>query len=298
MIGIYVVENMINHKKYVGQSKNIEIRWQDHKYHRGKGLLSQAIKTVGVQNFKFSVIEECEAEWLDILEKYYIKKLNTIYPNGYNKAEGGKIKTPSGEKNPKSILTEQDVYSIREDYKNHVNINDAYSKYSGKITIHGFKSVWNGNSWKSIHMDVYTPENREWHRINFDRITNHSRVVSDDDIRKIRDIRNTTSLPRAEILKMFPKININTFNDIWYDRTFKHIKSTYPNMRSKHIKPSGFQDGSNNPGAKFSAKDVKEIRQRKHEGHKMSDVYQDYKNICCKEAFKNLWEGRTYKNES
>ena len=31
-IGIYKIENLINHKKYIGQSIEIERRWINHKY--------------------------------------------------------------------------------------------------------------------------------------------------------------------------------------------------------------------------------------------------------------------------
>lgn len=38
----------------------------------------------GLDNFSFSVVEECSKEELLIKEQYYIKKYNSLCPNGYN----------------------------------------------------------------------------------------------------------------------------------------------------------------------------------------------------------------------
>ncbi len=51
---------------------------------------TNAINKYGIKNFKISFLEiniENE-EWLNNIESYYIKKLNTIFPNGYNFLEG------------------------------------------------------------------------------------------------------------------------------------------------------------------------------------------------------------------
>jgi group I intron endonuclease len=51
--------------------------------------LSLAFKKHGVNNFKFELICISFDENLNDLEKYYIKKLNSLAPNGYNLREGG-----------------------------------------------------------------------------------------------------------------------------------------------------------------------------------------------------------------
>ena len=71
MIGIYKIENLINHKVYIGQSKDIERRW---KYHRTRIYreendslpLYRAFRKYGIENFSFNVIELCKIEELDI----------------------------------------------------------------------------------------------------------------------------------------------------------------------------------------------------------------------------------------
>lgn len=99
MIGIYSITNLINQKKYIGQSRNIENRWKEHrnsinksdKYHYP---LYRAIRKYGIENFSFQIIEQCKLEELDKREQYYIDKFNTIVPNGYNQTLGGTTTVP------------------------------------------------------------------------------------------------------------------------------------------------------------------------------------------------------------
>lgn len=42
-IGIYKIENLINGKKYIGQSIHIEKRWQEHCQVSSKSLIGKAI---------------------------------------------------------------------------------------------------------------------------------------------------------------------------------------------------------------------------------------------------------------
>lgn len=94
-IGIYCIENIVNHKKYIGQSINIEQRWIQHKQianrassDRSHYFLYQAIQKYGINNFIFYIIEECTVDELDEKEKYWISYYNT-YKNGYNMTLGG-----------------------------------------------------------------------------------------------------------------------------------------------------------------------------------------------------------------
>jgi len=92
---VYLVTNIITGKKYVGQSKcdDIETRWASHrkmlKDSIGRYLLS-AYHKYGIKNFKFQIICVCFDENCDTFEEEYIKKFNTLVPNGYNLKTGGK----------------------------------------------------------------------------------------------------------------------------------------------------------------------------------------------------------------
>ena len=56
--GIYQITNKVNNKIYIGQSIDIERRWNQHKYGKGSVVLMNAIKKYGLDNFEFKILEE------------------------------------------------------------------------------------------------------------------------------------------------------------------------------------------------------------------------------------------------
>lgn len=93
-IGIYKIENLVNNKKYIGQSIDIYRRFYAHKKALKAGkhqpYLQKAWNKYGEDNFVFEIIEECEIEKLNELEIFYIKKFNTLNRDfGYNISSGG-----------------------------------------------------------------------------------------------------------------------------------------------------------------------------------------------------------------
>ena len=94
-IGIYCIENLINYKKYFGQSIDIDGRLSKHKsklkhnVHENEHLQS-AYNKYKLDNFKFYIVEECELCELDEREKYYISLYQTDNREyGYNIEPGG-----------------------------------------------------------------------------------------------------------------------------------------------------------------------------------------------------------------
>lgn len=79
---------MVNHKVYIGQSKNIELRWKHHKTTKDKHSIHYAFDKYGIENFSFEILEECPTSKLDEKEIYWIKYYDS-YKNGYNKTLGG-----------------------------------------------------------------------------------------------------------------------------------------------------------------------------------------------------------------
>ncbi|MCK9319241.1 GIY-YIG nuclease family protein [Methanoculleus sp.] len=91
---IYVITNKINNKQYVGQSVDVDKRWISHKFASTQNntniILYNAMSKYGVDNFVIQVIEkDIPINEIDEKEKYWINKLNTLKPNGYNMTLGG-----------------------------------------------------------------------------------------------------------------------------------------------------------------------------------------------------------------
>ena len=108
MIGIYRIENLINHKNYIGQSVHIEARWSDHKRLAFYPQLAEynyplykAFRKYGIENFQFSIIENCLEDELDDKERYWIDYYKSFGPKGYNQTPGGQ---GSPKTNPSEVI--------------------------------------------------------------------------------------------------------------------------------------------------------------------------------------------------
>lgn len=90
---IYKTTNLVTGKSYVGQScKPLNI------YYMGSGkYFLRSYNKYGYKNFKKEILKAdigCETA-ANYWEIYYIKKENTLHPNGYNLTTGGFQKLPS-----------------------------------------------------------------------------------------------------------------------------------------------------------------------------------------------------------
>lgn len=116
---IYVTICKENHKLYVGKHVHgkrgtsvMYSRW--HRHEKGEGgaeLLYRSICKYGTQAFEWFVIDrvpECE---VSAREKYWIAKLETMNPHGFNLHEGGEggVLTPEHKANIAAALARRDV---------------------------------------------------------------------------------------------------------------------------------------------------------------------------------------------
>ena len=92
---IYKITNNINSKVYIGQTvQSLDKRWKRHTWYstlnRNAMAITNAIKKYGKENFKIEIIDEA-SDIIELNEKevFYIKKMKSLSPNGYNLTTGG-----------------------------------------------------------------------------------------------------------------------------------------------------------------------------------------------------------------
>ena len=119
---IYMIRNIKNDKRYVGQSiQPVEKRFRQHieaAYLEGRRAyntcLSRAIRKHGSDFFEVGVLaEDVPDDDLDIVEAHYIDMYNTLAPNGYNKSVGF---------NDNSLAEELDDLTDDNDYSDNAKV--------------------------------------------------------------------------------------------------------------------------------------------------------------------------------
>lgn len=115
---IYITTNLVNNKQYVGSHNG-----EDNDNYLGSGkIFLKAYKKYGRENFKRKILEECDPKNNLILETKYIKKFNTLIPNGYNIS-------PTGGHGVKGKLNKKTVEKIRNKQKGKKKIEYFIEKY-------------------------------------------------------------------------------------------------------------------------------------------------------------------------
>lgn len=145
MYTVYLRTNVVNGKQYVGQTGNFRKRqnhWNCLTQHYANNFFTQERNEYGLENFKTEILAEVETQeeaWE--LEEHYIKELNTKYPNGYNKADGGKTNKGSidGENNPnwgkpRSEETKRKIGEAQKGEKNHCYGEPKTEEWKEKVS--------------------------------------------------------------------------------------------------------------------------------------------------------------------
>lgn len=209
--GIYCIENIKNHKKYIGQSINIFRRFNSHKSELRKGThnnthLQSAWNKYGEQSFRFYVIIEVESKELDFYERYYIDFFDT-YKNGYNRDMGGSNNYKAHQ--PKEVIQKRltTISNLTPEKREERYINAINAHLHESIPILQL-SLNNGhivNEWISIRKashDLNYDQCCIWECVNHIRRTykNYIWIKKEDFCNfNLKDYKNNNTQPRKII---------------------------------------------------------------------------------------------------
>lgn len=163
MIGIYKITNLINNKVYIGQSVFIEKRWNKHKTagfnlnaHEYNYPLYRAIRKYGLENFSFSIIEECLREELNKKEEYWVSFYSANNPEfGYNQTAGGNNETHFNKLNFESLKEIKDLLK-----NSNIMLKDIALEY--QVSLITIKDINQGHSWYDELEDYPLRKNKQY----------------------------------------------------------------------------------------------------------------------------------------
>lgn len=113
LTGIYKLENIVNNKVYIGQSKNLRARECQHisKLRHGKhsnSLIQLDANMHGVDSFRFTILEVCPVDKLNEREIFWISYFKSFDSEfGYNKDLGGKGKFRLVSRDTRELLSKK-----------------------------------------------------------------------------------------------------------------------------------------------------------------------------------------------
>ena len=120
-----------------------------------------------------------------------------------------------------------------------------------------------------------------------------------EDVINIRESYGKLEDKNTVYEKYKHKIGYSGFTKIWNNETWKNVKQDVYTEKNKqyYLFKRNSHAGSSNPKAKLNEQDVNDIRRRKKNNEKFSDVYELYKNKnISKGTFKNIWNNIGWKN--
>lgn len=197
--GIYCIENLVNHRKYIGMSRDIKRRWIEHRtelnhnQHDNQYLQSSWNK-YGKDNFKFYIIEKCPEDILSEREIHYIKQYNSLsHQEGYNLTPGGE-NTSIG----KLVISLKDgkIYTFVKDAANHEGITPI-TMIEWCRQKHNYMYLDEYNSLSDEEKEYW--KNYDWEKAIHEKLSKaHSREnISKETLKKLSEATSGSNNPRS-----------------------------------------------------------------------------------------------------
>lgn len=277
--GIYKITNKINTHCYIGQSTDIYNRFNCHHiydYINPKSpnynfQIYQAFRKYGLENFKVTILEECQPNELDEREIYWIKYFNS-FEYGYNATPGGqnwsplihtelieakraatrkKNKSLNSENHPRAKLSNIEVEQIRNSYEKGENVDNIWQRYKHLYPSKDvFRRIIFGQSYSDIK------------QIDKETIRYTNAKLTKEQVLDIRTKFYTLNYSQSDLAREY-NVSPNTIKGICDRTSYSHINDNIPDLRKKQ-------------NYRLSPAEVKEIRKEWAEGKTFSALAKKY----------------------
>jgi group I intron endonuclease len=163
---VYKIECLINNRMYIGSTVNFMVRKSSHlstlkkNNHRNSDLQNDFNK-YGIDNFSFTIIEECDGDIIECEQKHISKNIKLLYNKKYAKGDKNKkrlkyskaSKYNKGNKNPNSALTIEDCILIKEELLKPIKNGwmEKYKEIASKFNVSDstIKDIKLGKHWSN-----------------------------------------------------------------------------------------------------------------------------------------------------
>ena len=271
---VYQIKSLNNGKSYIGITSNFKRRMGQHLSFQDKGsLIDQAIQLDGKDKFTYEIIDEADTyEEVYEKEKYYIKKLNTRFPNGYNKTAGGDCK--AGTSNWRARFSKEEIEEIRQRFNTGENYLSIYDDFK-KVKLDQFLKILRNETY--LDCPIRCKRRSLYNQGYLTKLKNNQLKFTKEEIEYFRECWSK-GVNYKDVYKNYADIcSQNYFYQVYYGILYKDIMPEVFTKESRHLHSSLSHSGENNGRSKLTAEIVKEARRRyKEEKCSYSQLAKEY----------------------
>ena len=248
MYYIYKIENLVNHKKYIGLTNNIARRKCRHFGDLKRGVhdnqfLQKEYNIYGLENFSFTIEYQGDCSEYEIgeKEKEFIKKYDS-YKNGYNQNEGGNF----GASNGGTQLTQTDIFNILSALEFMSKPGQILANMYGvsRTTISRIKNGVNHNQYKEEYDKLSLKERKAIYEIFCDStnfiedkvnttIIKNKRQLNEQQVHLILYNFEAHILSRKDMANKVGVKSTNTLDCIKRKETYKDYSLSYEKLTNE-----------------------------------------------------------------
>ena len=262
-----------NRKVYIGQTVDVNSRWREHLREAATGNNTKVYRAMRKYKIDISCLSIVEDNILTLEESnakeiFYIAKYNSWH-NGYNcNSGGGNTEHLLGENHPFAILTDQELYELRQIRASKIyTFQQVFEFYKDRLSYSGFEKCWNYESRANIAPEWNTQELADFYKLDKRGCIGESHgnsKLSNDEVVEVRNKYWVEGIKMTDIWEPYKKLySLSGFRKIVLGKTYTNI--SMPKRTSKCKKKRIITDN-----------ETSFIRQKYNEGYKVMEIIRNW----------------------